>query len=158
MWGSIPFQFKLGFAVGILAAFLSAVFATLNKKFIHHASATEITLIEMVSVWAFLSLILPFIYINNTALHFLPDKHDWIYLLILVVFCTVLSYVMTVKSLKNLTAFTAMLAFNMEPVYGIILSILLLQEHKTLNSQFYYGVIIILISLFLHPVLQKNKK
>lgn len=58
--------------------------------------------------------------------------------------------------LKNLSAFTAMLAFNLEPVYGIILAVVLIQEHKQLNGMFYLGVIIILASVFLHPFLEKT--
>jgi len=49
-----------------------------------------------------------------------------------------------------------MLAFNMEPVYGIILAIAVLKEHRQLNLPFYIGVFIILTSVLLHPYLEKK--
>ncbi|MBK9722417.1 MAG: DMT family transporter [Saprospiraceae bacterium] len=155
---NIELNYRLGFGIGILAAILSASFATLNKKYISKSDPISITWIELFSVWLFMTILLPVVFIIDPSANFLPSKMDWLYLFILSYLCTVVSYVFVVRSLKNLSAFTAMLAFNLEPVYGIILAVVLIQEHKQLNGMFYLGVIIILASVFLHPFLEKNLK
>lgn len=153
---NIEISFQIGFFVGILSSLLSAWFATLNKKYIHQNNPMNITWIELFSVWVFLSLLLPVLFAFEPDLKFLPDPMDWVYLMILCIACTYVAYVLAIRSLKNLSAFTAMLTFNLEPVYGIIAAIVILKEHKQLNSMFYAGVLIIMISVFLHPLLQKK--
>ncbi len=153
---NIEVSFRIGFFVGILSALLSACFATLNKKYIHHTNPINITWIELFSVWMFLSVLMPFIFLFNPNLKFLPSYMDLMYLIILSVVCTYVAYVLAVRSLKNLSAFSAMLTFNLEPVYGLIIAIVILKEHKQLNTMFYIGVLIIMISVFLHPILAKR--
>ncbi len=153
---NIEVSFRIGFFVGILSALLSACFATLNKKYIHHSNPINITWIELFSVWVFLTILLPFLFAFDPNLKFLPSKMDLIYLFILSSVCTYVAYVLVIRSLKNLSAFSAMLTFNLEPVYGIIIAIVLLKEHKQLNPMFYLGVMIIMISVFLHPLLAKR--
>jgi drug/metabolite transporter (DMT)-like permease len=153
---NIELSYQIGFFVGILSALFSAWFATLNKKYIHLTHPSNITWIELFSVWMFLSIILPFNVYTDPELQFWPKAWDWFYLIILSVICTYIAYTLAIKSLKELSAFSVMLTFNLEPVYGIIVAILLLKEHKELNTQFYLGVSLILLSVFLHPVL-KNK-
>lgn len=151
--GTISGDFRLGFLVGMLAAALSAVFATLNKKYIRNSESLSITWIEMFSVWFFISLLLPGIYAWTPEAKFWPDESDWFYLIILSVLCTVVPYALALKSMKNLSAFSAMLAFNMETIYGILLSIIILQEHRQMNGWFYVGVFLILSTVFLHPLI-----
>ncbi|HRG31952.1 MAG: DMT family transporter [Saprospiraceae bacterium] len=154
---SIPDNFRLGFFVGLLAAALSALFASYNKKHITKADPILITWIELLSVWLFISFILPGFYWFKPENTFLPSSSDWFYLFILSLFCTVFAYVLALKAMKFLSAFSVMLAFNMETVYGIILSIVFLQEHKQLNGLFYVGVMIIMGSLFIDPIIKKSK-
>lgn len=155
---NIEVSFRLGFFVGILSALLSACFATLNKKYIQRSNPINITWIELFSVWAFLTILLPFLFVFNPDIKFFPTKMDWLYLIVLSVICTYVAYVLVIRSLKNLSAFSAMLTFNLEPVYGIIIAIVFLKEHKQLNLMFYAGVVIIMISVFLHPLLSKKFK
>lgn len=154
----IDLNFRTGLFVGILAALFSALFATLNKKYILSASPMQISWLELFAVWILLSLMLPVLYANQPELKFFPVGMDWIYLLLLSYVCTYIAYVLTIQSLHHLTAFSAMLAFNLEPVYGILLAIALLSEHKDFNMYFYFGVIILLLVVFLHPMLQKKLK
>jgi drug/metabolite transporter (DMT)-like permease len=70
--------------------------------------------------------------------------------------CTTLAFLLNLKSLKHLSAFTSNLIINLEPVYGIILAMLILNEHRELNTNFYIGVVVILTSVFLHPFLKKK--
>ncbi|MBK6353582.1 MAG: DMT family transporter [Saprospiraceae bacterium] len=154
---SIPDNFRLGFFVGLIAAALSALFASYNKKHITKADPILITWIELFSVWIFISVLLPGLYWFKPETAFLPSYNDWWYIILLSLFCTVFAYVLALKAMKFLSAFSVMLAFNMETVYGILLSFFFPQEHKQLGGLFYLGVIIIMVSLFIDPILKKSK-
>ena len=56
-----------------------------------------------------------------------------------------------------MSAFSAQLAVNLEPVYAIVLAIVLLGEQRELTPQFYAGVAIILAAVFVYPLLGKPR-
>ena len=58
--------------------------------------------------------------------------------------------------MRHLSAFTANLTINLEPVYGVVLAALIFKENKELNPPFYIGVVIIIIAVFGHPFLKKR--
>lgn len=153
---NIDLSLRLGFAVGVLAALFSAIFASLNKKYISRATPIQISWLELFAVWLVLSFIIPVMYFYQPELKFLPTGMDLVYLVLLSYICTVVAYVLALKSLHHLSAFSAMLAFNLEPIYGIILAIVVFSEHKEFNISFYTGVFILILSVFMHPILQKK--
>lgn len=79
---------------------------------------------------------------------------DLIWVLILAVFCTNLTFYLSNWSLSHVSAFTATLIWNLEPIYGIILGALIFHENKDLNILFYIGTSVIVFAIFLGPVLQ----
>lgn len=142
-----------GLLVGVLSALLAAIFAIINKKMVGKADAYQICFIEMGSAFLFISCLLPFIIKDMSTL--MPLSSDWIYLGILSLFCTTFAFVISLKALRYVSAFDANLVVNLEPVYGILLAIAILKEHKELSTTFYYGVIIILLLVISHPLLKK---
>jgi drug/metabolite transporter (DMT)-like permease len=63
------------------------------------------------------------------------------------------------QALQKVSAFTQNLSLNLEPVYGIILAFILFSEQKQLQSSFFYGFILIALSVVLQMVrVMKNKK
>lgn len=144
---------RLGFWIGLMASFLASSFAVLNKKYIDDADPLSITFLELSSAWVFLSMLLPFYHNRFPEVNYMPVGWDWLYISILVLLCTTLAYVLALKSLQHLSAFASNLTINLEPVYGIILAIIILNENKELNPQFYWGVFIILLSVALYPYL-----
>jgi threonine/homoserine efflux transporter RhtA len=80
---------------------------------------------------------------------------DAIYLVALALGCTLLPFALSLVALRHLSAFTTALAVNMEPVYAIVLAIILLGEQRELDPAFYLGVCIIMIVVFSHPWLQR---
>ncbi len=151
-------SYKFGFLLGMLAAFLAAIFNILNKKYTQSIEPNTITFVQMLSGFVFLSFCLPFYIRLNPGNFHLPNFKDFIFLLILSVFCTVIPYNLFLKALKASDAFTTSLINNLEPVYGIILAVVLLQENKELNLKFYIGVVIILAAVFLHAFLSNRKQ
>ena len=145
-----------GILLGIISAILIACFAIYNKKWIDKADPTSITFIEMTSSWLFISLLLPLFYAYSPESSFLPSQMDWVYLLILSLLCTTLAFVLNLRSLKHISAFTSTLIGNLEVLYGIALAIIILQENKELSFSFYIGALIVLLSVFGHPFINKK--
>lgn len=147
-----------GIIVGLLSAFLAATFSTLNKKYLEDHAPTRITFLELSSAWGFLSIVLLVFLLTGQdfGAFFPPTILDWGYLLVLVLLCTTLAYTLSLRALRYLSAFVANLTVNLEPVYGIILAWLLLNEQKELSPNFYLGVGIILVAVFSYPLLQRR--
>jgi len=153
----LDFSMMTGFWLGLGAAFLMALFTICNKKMVNTSSPETITFMEMLAAWLFLTIVFPVRKLEATWQgKFWPEGMDWVYILLLVLVCTTLTYVWMLKVLKHVSAYTANLVFNMEPVYGILLAILLLKEHRELDPRFYVGVIIIIFIVFLHPYISKK--
>ncbi len=144
-----------GVWVGLAAALLASIFAILNKKFVNDADTISITFLELGSGWLFLSLLLPFWLLTNENASFLPTVSDIGYLLILALLCTTFAYVISLNALKHLSAFAANLTLNLEPVYGIILAVVILKENKELDTGFYVGSSMILLSVLCYPLIKK---
>ena len=78
-----------------------------------------------------------------------PGLNDTAWLLVLSVFCTVLAFNLSLQALQKISPFTVNLSYNLEPVYGILLAFLLFREDRELDLGFYYGIVIILFTVFL---------
>ncbi|MEM6376816.1 MAG: EamA family transporter [Bacteroidota bacterium] len=151
------FSLLSGLWVAMVSALLSSLFAILNKKHLSKADEMSITFLELGSAWLFLSLLIPiYSWISGEQLIIMPPRIvDWIYLLILALLCTTFAYVLALKALRYISAFTSNLALNLEPVYGILLAWIILKENEELSTGFYWGVVIILLAVFSHPFLKK---
>ncbi len=146
-----------GIIMGLLSAFLAVIFSIYNKKLVNEARPMTITFVELGAGWLFLTLVMPFYWIllKPEGELFWPNLSDLVYLLILAILCTNLAYVFSLKALKHLSAFVTNLTINLEPIYGIILALLIFQENKELGEGFYLGLAIILSSVFVHPILNR---
>ena len=147
-----------GIYVGLLSALLAAIFSTLNKRLIDDADSYSITFLELGSAWIFISLLIPVLIWNGKEIQFWPVGTDWTYLLILALLCTTLAYILSLRALKYVSAFVANLTINLEPVYGIILAVILLNDNKELSTRFYMGVVLISAIVFSYPLIKKRTK
>lgn len=153
---STEISMKLGIWIGLLAALLASIFVIFNKILISKADPMSITFIELGSGCLMISLILPFYFWSQETAVFWPAWTDFGYLLILAIFCTTIANVIALQALKHISAFISNLAYNLEPVYGIILAWVVLNEHKELTSNFYWGCLIIILAVFSYPILKTN--
>ncbi len=142
-------------AVGLLSALLAALFSVLNKKHIIGFNSISISVIELAAGFLFISLIMPFSSNYFPQENWLPQGTDWPWILTLGLLCTSLAYVLALSSLKELSAFVSNLSINLEPVYGILLAIVILGEAEDLNVDFFLGTSIILLAVILHPILNR---
>ena len=144
-----------GILVGLAAAFLAALFTTLNKRYMGDTSPARITLVELGAATLFLPLF--FLFQSGDA-PFWPQPQDWLYLLVLALVCTTFTFFLSLRALRELSAFATNLSINLEPVYGILLAHFILDDADELNSKFYIGALIILIGVFSYPFLKRIGK
>ena len=142
-------QYKLGVIFGIISAIGSALFPIYNKRLLFTYSPKILTLYELGGGLLALTVLVPFYLMQFPAVYYIPTTTDWIWLLILAWLCTVLSFDLQLNALKKISAFTANLTYNLEPVYGIILAFIFFKENENLNREFYFGVLLILLAVVL---------
>ncbi len=150
-------QYKTGIIFGILSAMLASIFPVFNKRLLLKFSSKTVTLYEMCGGFIALSIIMPLYLHRFPALYYLPTLSDWLWLLILVWLCTVLSFILQLNALKKLSPFTSNLTYNLEPVYGIILAFIIFNENKYLGKGFYFGLTLILLAVILQMVREYMK-
>lgn len=148
--GGVPHGMRLGVAVGALSALLVALFGALNKRYIERADPLTVTAVELGAGALFLIAVAWAVPALGKPLT-LPDLHDWMLLALLAYACTLLPFALSLVALRQLSAYSAQLAINLEPVYAIVLAIPLLGEQRELSLQFYLGVAIVLLAVFAHP-------
>jgi drug/metabolite transporter (DMT)-like permease len=154
---------------GIVSAALAATFTTLNKKHITTAPTLAISTIEMMSGAIFLSLIIllfpmgdyqafPTLNMDTLNLQNLrTGPWDFIWIGLLALLCTNLTFYLGTYALKQLSAFTANLTVNLEPIYGIVLGALIFKENEDLNLWFYLGTSLILGAIFTQAYLSSKE-
>lgn len=142
-------QYKVGIILGIFSAVGSAVFPIYNKQLLLQFEPNTITFYEMLGGAIGLLILLPFYLQFSPATYFLPSLADGKWLLVLSLLCTVFCFYLQLNALKKISAFTANLSYNLEPVYGIILAFIIFKENKMLNNYFYVGLLLILLSVLL---------
>ena len=160
--GGVPPGMRLGIAVGALSALLVGLFGSLNKRLVEHGDPLTITALELGAGTLALTALAPLMPMLFPAfagdLLVLPGAHDALYLLALSLACTLLPFALSLVALRHMSAFAAQLAVNLEPVYAIVLAIVLLDEQRELTPQFYAGVAIILGAVLLYPLLGRPKQ
>jgi drug/metabolite transporter (DMT)-like permease len=152
------FTYGLGLAMSIGAAILAAVFTVLNHKFVRKHHHSSIVFYEMLGAWL---VTIPFLWLLKTPelpVLSLPTLADFGYLLILVLVCTVYANAEATKLLKQFSAFASNLVITMEPVYGILLALLVFGSSERMNLSFYLGTLIIILSVMFYPLLLKKLK
>ena len=147
--GGTPTSMRLGIAVGVLSSLLVAVFASLNKRFIGDSDALSVTGLEMGAGLLLLTVAAPFFAADTVFV--MPSARDAMLLAVLALGCTLLPFAISLAALRHVSAFSATIALNMEPVYAIVLAIALLGEQRELSPSFYLGVAIVIGAVFLHP-------
>ncbi|MEN8774486.1 MAG: DMT family transporter [Akkermansiaceae bacterium] len=146
-------EYSNGFLIAIFSAFLAAIFSIVNSFHIEKAHHYVITFYEMLGACLFASV---FLVVKDGFIPLPNGSADWLWIVILAVFCTVVAYSHYVELLKRLNIFTINFAGNLEPVYGIALASLFFQEHKNLNLGFYLGSGIIIASILLYPFVRRR--
>jgi drug/metabolite transporter (DMT)-like permease len=148
---SFDSKFRLGICVGILCSLMDALYATWNKRLVAAQFADSYNMLKMQFDGALIFMVLVMCVYRLAAgswdFHF--NWLDMFYLFIAGTICTAGLYLLQLQILKGVSAFTMMLTYNLEPVYSIILAMLIFHEANELNFSFYVGVGCIVLSIAL---------
>ena len=123
---------RVGILLGILSAFLASIFGSLNKRYVEHGDPLAVTGIELAAGTVFLTLA-ALVLRQPAPLLSLPGRDDALLLALLAIACTLLPFALSLVALRHVSAFSAQLAVSLEPVYAIVLAIVLLGEQRELG-------------------------
>ncbi|MDG1729220.1 MAG: DMT family transporter [Algibacter sp.] len=151
-------EYLNGILLGISSAFFSSLFAVLNGSFLKKHSATVISFYEFLSGVLFISIYIFFFGEGFTSNFFILSQSDFWYLFILASLCTAYAFIASVYIMKTISPYTVVLTYNLEPVYGIILAIILFPEKEKMSTSFYYGAILIICVVLLNAILKNSRK
>ena len=151
------FSYVDGILFALAAAFLAALFGVLNAVLATKHNATEISALEMIS-----GCVITFIYMVLTGADIVsPDQIDsdnWIMLVILGLVATSFAFVATVYIMRELTPFTVAISINLEPIYAIIMALILFPASEQMEPGFYLGAGIIIGTILLNALLKRRKR
>ena len=156
---SFDFQYKLGLFLGVIAGFTSALFSVFNAKMVRNVASFTITFYEMIGAFVGLALFFPLYKVTwapGGILHLLPNTMDWIYIALLAGVCSVYAYSTAVELMKKISVFMIQLALNLEPIYGIIMAVIIFGSEEKMGANFYVGALIIMTAVVIYPVLKKR--
>ncbi len=146
-----------GILFALLSSFLGALFSIFNGMVVKTHDATIISFYELFFGVVFISI---FIFSTDgfNVSFFDLSSTDWIYILLLASVCTAYAFIAAVHIMKWISPYTLMLTTNMEPVYGIILALVILGDKEYMNPTFYLGALIILMTVIVNGIIKTRKK
>jgi drug/metabolite transporter (DMT)-like permease len=147
-------QYTKGIIAGLASAVMASLFSIINSKQVKKHEAPIIAFYELTGAFIWISLYLLFTGGYNQSMLLKPS--DMGYLLLLGTVCTSLAYVAGVSVMRELSAFRVALITNLEPVYGILMSFLFFGDINKMTIGFWVGALLILSTIFLFPVAQKQ--
>ncbi|SKB86748.1 Threonine/homoserine efflux transporter RhtA [Parapedobacter luteus] len=142
-------SYQLGISLGVISPFFYTLYSVYNKRLVEHYDSKLINYYQMIGGTVGLGVSLPVYLYFFPSENLIPDFRDSSYLLMLALFCTVLVYVFLTEAFKKISAFTANLSMNLEPVYAIIVAFLFFGESKEVNFSFYIGLVFVISSVVL---------
>lgn len=156
------FDKVVGLAVAVFSAMLSSLFTIINSRFTHRLDAFVISFYEMAG--AVLGALVLWLFVQTTdspavssSVQYVPQTPmQWVWLLILAFVCTVYAYSVGVRLLRKFSPYMAVLTVNLEPVYGILLAVLIFGNDEHMTTGFYLGTLIILIAVLAYPFLNSR--
>lgn len=156
---SFESEFAWGIILGLITAFLGALFTIINGRLIARGdNSVTITLYEMLGALGI--VILLSFFRDGYSWQWDLSINDWVYLLILGTVCTAFAFMLGIYVMKEISPFTLTISVNLEPIYAIILALILFGEEEVMTKEFYFGGIIILGSIFANAFIKSkiNKK
>jgi drug/metabolite transporter (DMT)-like permease len=149
-------RFKTGIILGVASAILLAFVMIFIKEFVARINPETVLTWQLSGGFVMLSALMPLYMYYFPTEYVIPGFRDWMWLLVLAWFCSVVAFQFTTHALKKLSAFTVNLMFNLEPVYGILLAFVIYKENELLSKWFYIGFAMIAFALVVHVVMLYN--
>ncbi len=146
-----------GIILGLISALFSTLFAVINGRFIERYNATVISFYEFISGVLFLTVFILLTGGRFNTEFFTLSTSDWVYILILASVCTAYAFIGAVEVMRYISPFTVILSYNLEPVYGICIALVLFPEAEKMSPQFYIGAILIIGIVLMDAILKNHR-
>lgn len=142
-------SYRVGISLGVCSSICSALYTLYSERIVKGYDSATFMLYQMSGGCIGLTLLMPLFLWLFPVESLIPSLADFRWLLVLSAFCTVLLYFLISSSLKKISSFTISLTFNLEPLYTILLAVLIYKEGREFTTAFYAGLILIVSSLLL---------
>jgi len=151
-------RYRLGIGIGVLSSLVFTFFSIFSKKVqaeTGHKSSTML-LYEMTGGAIVLTLLTPLYSWIFPKVGIIPTWRDSGYLLLFASVFTIAPFLLQLQALRSISAFTVNLSYNLEPVYTILLAMIIFNEAGELNQSFWIGIMLIVMSVVMQTL--SNKK
>lgn len=156
---SFDFAYLHGLWLGVLSGFAAALFSVLNARLVHRINAYTMTFYQMAGAALFLAVCFP-LYLHawspSGVLQLRPTPADWLYIALLAWVCSVFAFATAINLTKKLSVFFIQLTLNLEPVYGMLLALLIFGAQEVMSVGFYVGTAVIILSVAAYPAAKKR--
>src|SRR5690606_12724724 len=157
---SFETQYFYGILTALTAALLSASFSIINAKLINKYpnDSVIISFYEILGGVLFLLLVLLLNGNLDITIYESLSLYDWLWLFLLGSICTAYPFIASLNIMRYLSPYTVMLTINLEPIYGILLAVLVFGEKESMTPQFYLGGLIILLTVLANGYFKNTAK
>ena len=151
-------QYQRGIFYTLFSSLMASLFTVINGNYAKKHSPGKIAFYEMSGGFIAISIYLLLTSNINMSL-LMISMHDIAYLLLLGTICTAFALIASINVMKELSPFTVTMTTNLEPVYGIIMAYIFFDHKEKMSTEFYFGTIVILGSVFTNAYLKgKNNQ
>ena len=152
---SFEFKYLTGIVLAVVSAALASWFTVLNGILIKQTNAKLISFYELLGAFIVVSI---YLFVTNglDLSRFAVPAQDFKWLVILGTLCTAFAFIMSVEVMKKIAPYTVTISVNLEPIYSIILALIIWPESETMSFGFYMGTLIVIATIFLNAVLKKR--
>ncbi|MCH1417566.1 MAG: DMT family transporter, partial [Flavobacteriaceae bacterium] len=145
------YEHLYGISIALLSAFLSSVFTILNTHLVKRGRSITLSFYEL-SVGAVFGIVYVFFSGNYTFETFVLHQWDWLWIGLIAWVCTSYAFNISIRVMQHLSPFTVMLIINLEPIYGILLSLAIWRDEELMSFRFYLGFVIVLVAILLNGI------
>lgn len=146
---SFEFKYFIGMVLSVVSAALASFFTVCNGILIKETKSKLISFYELLGAFIVVSIYL-LITNHGDMTRFAVPTEDLKWLIILGTICTAFAFIMSVEVMKKISPYTVSISINLEPIYSIILALLIWPESETMSFGFYMGTIIVVVTIFLN--------
>ena len=151
------YRFIDGMFFSFVAVLFSVAFTLINGKVVHKSDARVMSVYQL-GVGAICMSFILFFQGKVSVDLFSITQSDMLWISILAIVCTAYAFVISISVMRHLSPFSLMLSINMEPVYGILLGLLIFGSDEKMSLPFYIGTILILYSVLMNGYLKLKKE
>ena len=152
---SFDARYRYGISIGVVSSAACALYAIYNKKMSVGVRSRTMLMYQMSGGIFGVSIIIPFylmVFPAGQDVIVIPAGSNLWWMLCHALFCTIGMYLLQIQALKQLSAFTVNLTYNLEPCYTILLAFLFFGEVRELNLSFYAGIALVILSVVLQTL------